>query len=469
MATFNATTGIDTFHGTIAADTIVVTDTNQVQSGDTFDGGGGTDTLQIGATGNSGGTIDFSAAATNGVRGFLNISRLTFTNSSGSSTAQFIDSQFGVGKLGIAEAVMGTGALNNITITMPGPATFSMAFWTFANWTSGTDQLLVVGSSGGDTIRGSSQIDGGSGADTIIGNGGADIMTGGDGKDRFMFAAGDNALTIGGSGTSGTISGFDTITDFSAGQTTVGSEILGFTSAAVVADTDGTDGIDSGLLLHTGAVVGSHAIHYGIITFDDTSTFGTPVPLTSLSDVAAVVQYLQANDLGNAGATVAFTATIAGQAETFVYFHGAATPGATNVLVDLNNVSATGIAASGGKVRVALNLPDVSIDPLVDATEVTAVACSMSALLLGSTAVVTFTDTNGATVQATRTTNGAFTVDLSSLAEGQITVSLQVTDLLSNTMTEQLPRPGRIPIRRSSWRRRNTWCGTHRNSPTTPT
>ena len=42
-------------------------------------------------------------------------------------------------------------------------------------------------------------------------------MTGGGGFDTFDFFAGDSVLTIGGTGTGGTISGYDTITDYDAG------------------------------------------------------------------------------------------------------------------------------------------------------------------------------------------------------------------------------------------------------------
>jgi hypothetical protein len=55
---------------------------------DRDDGGGGTDTLQIGTVG-AGITVDLSAAATDGANGFLNIEALTLVNSSTASpTAQ---------------------------------------------------------------------------------------------------------------------------------------------------------------------------------------------------------------------------------------------------------------------------------------------------------------------------------------------------------------------------------------------
>lgn len=444
MTTFTATTGIDTFVGSAADDTFVVTDTNQIQFNDAFDGGGGNDTLQIGATANSGGTIDFEAAATDKKFGFTGIDGLTFTNTSGTSIAEFNSNQFGTGKIANTSLITGSSGTNGLIVNLgEPPESFSMAGWTFSGWTAGTHSITVNGSSGDDAITGSTQADilnGGAGDDVIDGDGGADTMTGGAGNDTFVFAAGYTSLAIGGSGTTGTISGFAHITDFNAGFTATTSEKLQYKGDSVAADTALTDGTDSTLDLHTGNVVSSHAIKNGMITFNDST--GSPVGLTSLSDVAAAVQYLQSNNLGGAGDAVAFTATISGQADTFVYFQGAAGLGTTNTLVELDNVTGTLIDTVKGNLRIAddtIDLPDVVYDPLVDATEASAVAVSMTALEAGSTAVLTFTDINGNTVQVTRTTNGAFTVDLSSLADGGIAIQLNVTDSLSNTNSTNLP------------------------------
>src|SRR5262249_43676247 len=93
--TFTATTGVDTFIGGSGNDTFIVTDTSQVNAGDKFDGGAGTDTIQIG-NGGSFSSIDFSGAASDGVKGFLNIENIAFTNTSFSS-AFFSSAQFGAG------------------------------------------------------------------------------------------------------------------------------------------------------------------------------------------------------------------------------------------------------------------------------------------------------------------------------------------------------------------------------------
>jgi len=443
MTTFTATTGVDTFQGTNADDTFIVTATDQIQFHDIYDGNGGSDTIQIGGTGNAGGTINFEAANTNKKNGFLSISDLMFENTLGTSTAKFSDGQFGNSKISTSALITGSSGTNSLVIDLLDPAaTFSMASWSFAGWTDGTDTVTVNGSSGDDAITGSSQSDilnGGGGDDTITGNGGADTMTGGTGHDTFVLAAGNGQLVIGGSGTSGTISGFGRITDFSAGFTTATSENLRWQGAAVVGDTALTDGVDSTLQLHTGNVVGSHAITAGMISFNDST--GSAVSLTSLSDVAAAVEYLQGNDLGNAGSVVAFTATASGQPDTFVYFQGANGIGTTNVLVELDNVTATLVGTGQGNVRIANNtadLPDLTYDPLVDATEVTAVAFDMTGLVTGSTADLLFFDGDGHQVQATRTSNGSFTVDFSPLGDGTIGIQVTVTDSALNTASVQL-------------------------------
>ncbi len=266
------------------------------------------------------------------------------------------------------------------------------------NLSNQTEGFTITGNSGADTIIG------GSGNDTIIGGPGADTLTGGPGSDTFNFAAGDSVLTIGGSGTSGTISGYDVITDYVAATTAAASEKLGFTGAAIVANGI-TNGTNSSLLLHTGFAVGSHSITDGIITFGDisggsTSSFSSAISLTSLADVAAVAQYLQANDIGTAGSSVAFTATISGVAHTFVYIQGATNTSTTNELVDLLNVSATSMSTSGLTNQLAViydtTPPTVSSEAITGATGI-----QNSTLNAGDVVSVTVTMSKTVTVTGT--------------------------------------------------------------------
>lgn len=167
MANVTATTGIDNFNGTgsgttSGTDEILVTNQNQIQSGDLFDGGGGTDTLRLGTS------IDFSSIVNSSTSGIKNIEILRYN---GAFTATFRSDQFGAGLLSPSLQLRGAGGVQNIVINMiAGGSTFNMGNWTFNNWTNGTDLITVNGSSGNDTAIFSSQntiFDGAAGIDTI--------------------------------------------------------------------------------------------------------------------------------------------------------------------------------------------------------------------------------------------------------------------------------------------------------------
>ncbi len=175
-------------------------------------------------------------------------------------------------------------------------------------------------------------------------------MTGGSGANTYVFAAGDSILSVGGHGTSGTISGYDVITNFTPGQTAQASEKIDFSNVSVATTTSTNN---SGLDLHTGFTVTSDNISNGIVTFNDTHG-NNSVSLTSLSDVAAAVDFLQNNDIGTTGSTVAFTATIGAVAHTFVFIQGSSDGSSDNsdVLIDVDNVTATALSASGDQLSV---------------------------------------------------------------------------------------------------------------------
>src|SRR5258708_7059118 len=139
MATFTATTGTDTFTGTgTNNDTFLVTATSQVVAADTFNGAGGTDTIQIGAVG-AGVSVNLSSAATNGTQGFLSIEGLSFANTSGTSTVTLSSAQFGSTLISNTLTVTGTSSTQNVWVNVASGATFTAASWTFPTWTSGTD------------------------------------------------------------------------------------------------------------------------------------------------------------------------------------------------------------------------------------------------------------------------------------------------------------------------------------------
>jgi RTX calcium-binding nonapeptide repeat (4 copies) len=216
----------------------------------------------------------------------------------------------------------------------------NLALATGANGYTVTNTGLAAsftGSANADTLIG------GAGNDTLIGGAGADTLTGGAGADTFIINTSNSITTVGGTGDSGTIAEYDVIKDFS---TT--SDILNLQgTVSAVANTAATDGADSTLTI-AGATVKSHAISNGIITFDDASTFSSALSITSTSAVAAVVQYLEANNLGAANKVVAFTATISGVNHTYIYEQvstgAAGTTAANSLLVDLEGVTITNLS-----------------------------------------------------------------------------------------------------------------------------
>ncbi|WP_233202708.1 VCBS domain-containing protein [Limnohabitans sp. JirII-31] len=211
--------------------------------------------------------------------------------------------------------------------------------------TSGADSFDQSASSSANALfgfAGTDTLKGGSGADMLVGGAGADTLTGGAGVDTFAYASGDTALTIGGTNMNGTITGYDVITDFASG-----TDKLMLPGTPFIPANATVNGTNSTLKVNTNTTVSSHKITDGIIQFDDNNTYSAAVSLTTIGDVAAVVQYLRANDLGNAGATVAFTATISSVTHTYIYTQVGATPSATNdLLIDLSGVSnITGLSA----------------------------------------------------------------------------------------------------------------------------
>jgi Ca2+-binding RTX toxin-like protein len=211
------------------------------------------------------------------------------------------------------------------------------------NGTGNTLANLVTGN------QWNNMLDGGAGSDTLVGGLGADVLTGGAGSDLFVFAAGDSVLSVTGAGGAGLLAGHDSITSFSLGWL-VGAQdkIDTVGTPAVVANTVGVNGTDSTLTV-AGQTVKSHAIVKGMVTFDDADAYagGSALSLASMSDVAAVVQYLQANDLGNAGASVAFDASTGGIVHTFLFTQGDNTgTNGLDVLVDLVGVNANGLTTS---------------------------------------------------------------------------------------------------------------------------
>ncbi len=165
MANVTATTGIDNFNGTSGTtsgtDQILVTNQNQIQATDLFDGGGGTDTLRLGTS------INFTSMINGASSGIKNIEVVRFN---GAFTATFRADQFGAGLISNSVQLFGAAGVQAVVVNMTTAGSFSMAAWTFNTWTNGTDTITVNGSSGNDSLIFSSSptiFDGGAGSDTI--------------------------------------------------------------------------------------------------------------------------------------------------------------------------------------------------------------------------------------------------------------------------------------------------------------
>ena len=167
----------------------------------------------------------------------------------------------------------------------------------------GEGRDTLYGGAGNDTLNG------GNGDDILVGGAGADTLTGGAGRDTFVFAAGDSTASIGmrSNGDVSGISGYDVITDFNSSDDKLELPV----AVRAAANTSGVNGTDSNEAWSEFTTLRSHAIANGVVRFDDSNTFSSssPVSITNAERLGMAVQYLQRNDLGDAGTTVAFHAT----------------------------------------------------------------------------------------------------------------------------------------------------------------
>ncbi len=272
----------------------------------------------------------------------------------------------------------------------------------------GNDADSLTGGFGADSLKG------GTGIDSLTGSEGADTLTGGAGIDLFSFTAGDTVLTIGGSGMSGTLSGYDVITDIASSE-----KITFINTTTVAADTAATDGSNSTLLLNTGSV-SSHSISNGIITFDDANTFGSAVTLSSAGDVAAAVQYLQNNRIFT-GTAVTFTTAD----HSYVYRQGTSTT--NDLLIDLAGVNVTYLTAIGNQLSLSYGGVPLSASSVTYGTNDGDLASGETVTL-----VVNFTD-------VVTVTGGTPTLTLNSGGTATYT-SGSGTDALTFTYTPAAPQ-----------------------------
>jgi Ca2+-binding RTX toxin-like protein len=359
------TDGLYILNGGGGADSLVGGQKNDTLSGgsgaDILQGGSGTDSLTGGAGAD---TFVFGTAAESGGANVDSITdfvsgtdKLQFTlNYSSQSAGLTVDATLLSAGTGVAGLSAAQTALSGNRGQMVYDTTNSVLYVnnTNDNLITSLDYTIAINpaSTAGNTVAAAdinTSITGGSGADSIVGGAGADTISGGVGQDTIsgglggdtidvgseaavvdtvVIAAGDTSLTISGTGNSGTISGFDTVSNFAAGDGTNNSDALNVPGTAAIATaTVGTDGTDSTLTIG-GVTVKSHAIAAtGEVTFDDANTFASALTLSATTDVAAVVQYLQSQDLGGIGNSVWFDVG----SDDYVYTQGSAN-GSNNTL-----------------------------------------------------------------------------------------------------------------------------------------
>jgi Ca2+-binding RTX toxin-like protein len=331
-------TGGDTITGfDLAADTLKITATNVVA----FEHGT--------HTGVGAGSVELSAT---GVVG--EFSKMTAVVELGSSTT--------AGTIAIGAAATGDIAVTFSGLTNAGVAVTDLTVAGIEASLEGRIQYVLTGTAAANTIVGGSLADsisggadadslsGGAGVDTLTGGTGQDTITSGLGADTIIIGAGDAITTIGGAGNSGTIVGFDVITDLTTGTTAAAKDLIDFAvtpvAGTVAADVNGTD---STLTVGGTDAVITHSIAAGsVVTFKKTGP--AALAITSDAILAAVVQYLAANDIGDAGTTVVFTATYAtstrgSTAHSFLYQQKTTNAGGTDgyEVIDLVGVTLVGI------------------------------------------------------------------------------------------------------------------------------
>jgi Ca2+-binding RTX toxin-like protein len=139
-------------------------------------------------------TTDYRGTVLNGVTAIV-------YHTHGPATATFVPSQFGPGLITDNVAINGDTYANTLVVQFAASGQFSAASWTFSNWDTGQDLIVINGWKGNDRITGSAvadQISGLSGDDQLNGGNGNDTLNGGDGNDNLSGGDGDDTLSGGG-------------------------------------------------------------------------------------------------------------------------------------------------------------------------------------------------------------------------------------------------------------------------------
>ena len=209
--------GVDSLSGGGGNDEFQYNAPGEIVAGESVNGGTGTDHISV----FGGGSFDFSGAALTSIEQFRFASPDTMT-------ATFAANQIGAGAITSITNASPTVAENLIV----NGTSVDLSALTFNLWTKGTDTVTINGTSGADSLTGSSQ------ADIIIGGGGADAMNGGTNDDTFIFNAATDIVsgeTVNGGADTDTLLLFHTgVLDFQP-ATVTSIERIEFESAGGIA------------------------------------------------------------------------------------------------------------------------------------------------------------------------------------------------------------------------------------------
>src|SRR5262249_17415965 len=151
--TLSGSTGIESIVGSSQNDILAVA-AGTAQSGDLYDGGGGTNTLQV-----TSGAAALATITQNATHGLHKLAALAFSGP-GPTTATFNGlTQLGSSLLSSTAAVTGSGQADTLQFSHAAGGSLNLSGLQFANWTSGTDTINIFATSGVDTYVGTSPDD----------------------------------------------------------------------------------------------------------------------------------------------------------------------------------------------------------------------------------------------------------------------------------------------------------------------
>jgi Ca2+-binding RTX toxin-like protein len=163
--------GADTMNGGGGDDRFLI-GAGDFDSGESIDGGAGTDTLLFSAAGSF---VNFTAGTLTGIEAL---------NFEADGEARFNASSFGPGQI---SSVRGGDGDNLVTIE--GASSLDLSGLALVNWNEPGDRFIIFGTAAADVITGTEGRD-----SNIQGNGGADTLNGGDGDDTFRFLFSDDVV-----------------------------------------------------------------------------------------------------------------------------------------------------------------------------------------------------------------------------------------------------------------------------------